>query len=79
MAPTASAELRDAVTHALEQQGVLARMRAELRLSVFQSLDSTQASKTGTALISGRSNAKRDALLETGARRLDWLRLTAYS
>ena len=61
-----ASELKAAVSRVLESNGVLAEMRAQLRLSVFQAIDDSENSGNGSSVISGRRNAKRDALTATG-------------
>ena len=63
----ATTELASAVSRVLESRGVLADLRAQLRLTVFQAIDDEERGAGKPSLISQRPNPKRDALLSTGA------------
>jgi hypothetical protein len=51
---TVMEELKGVVTNALEKKGILAKIRAELRASVFEAIDE-QGSATNTGLASQRT------------------------
>jgi hypothetical protein len=67
--PEADNDLEASVLAALECQGVLAGIRAQLRLCVAESIDSA-AVRCGTpSVISGTSNAVKKGFLQSGVRR----------
>lgn len=60
-------ELQSAVSDILESQGVLPSLRAQLRQCVFETVDAVGIQRGQAATIASRSNARRDALLRSGA------------